>query len=98
MVASKCSQNYFIFEKKKKKKKVNHASYISFKIAPLCNYTLLPATVKVWQHSWKAFCESLFSSSIALCQYHNKCAVPAVLISVEGTDQNQPEPDQKSMG
>jgi len=28
-------------------KKHNYLSYISFKIAPLCKYTLLPATVKL---------------------------------------------------
>ena len=44
MVASNCSQNYFISEKYKKYK---HLNYISFKIAPLCNYALPPATVKV---------------------------------------------------
>jgi len=29
------------------KKKYDVLSYISFRIIPLCNYTLLPATVKV---------------------------------------------------
>jgi hypothetical protein len=42
MVASKCSQNYFISEKYK----TDH--YISFKIVPLCNSTLLPVTVRVF--------------------------------------------------
>ena len=31
----------------------------------MCNYTLLPASVKVLKHPWKQFCESLFSSSVA---------------------------------
>ena len=29
------------------KKQYNHLGYISFKTAPLCNYTLLPATVQM---------------------------------------------------
>jgi len=44
VVASKCSQNHFISEQYKT---VNYLSYISFKIAPVCNYKLLPATVKL---------------------------------------------------
>jgi hypothetical protein len=28
-------------------KQYNNLNYVSFKICPLCNYTLLPATVKV---------------------------------------------------
>jgi hypothetical protein len=43
----------------------NHISYISSHIVLLCNYKILPATVKLWKHSWKLFYESLFSSSIA---------------------------------
>jgi hypothetical protein len=46
-------------------KDYNHLSYISFKIAPLCNYTLLPANVTVEKHLWKPFCESLLSSYVA---------------------------------
>jgi len=47
VVASKCSWNHFISQKYQTAKQYNHLSYISFKIVPLCNYTLLPATVKV---------------------------------------------------
>jgi hypothetical protein len=39
--------------------------YISFKVVHLCNYTLLPWLKRCWKHSWKPFCESLFSSFVA---------------------------------
>jgi hypothetical protein len=32
----------------------------------LSSYTHLAATVEMLDHSWKPFCESLFSSSVAL--------------------------------
>ena len=44
VVASKCSQNHFIF---RAIKQFNNLSYTAFKIVPLCNNTLLPVTVKV---------------------------------------------------
>ena len=44
-------------------KHYNYLNLISFKIVPMC--TLLPATVKVLETSWKPFCESLFSSFVA---------------------------------
>jgi len=31
----------------------------------MCNYTLLPANVKLEKHLWKPFYDSLFSSSVA---------------------------------
>jgi len=57
VVASICSRNHLISEKYKT---VNHSSHISFKIFALCNYTLLPATVKVLETFleamlWKSF-------------------------------------------
>jgi hypothetical protein len=36
-------------------KQYNHLSYISFKIVPLCNYTLMLATVKVLETFLEAF-------------------------------------------
>jgi len=44
MESSKCSRNQSPSEEYKT---VQSLSYISFKAFPLCNYTLLPATVKV---------------------------------------------------
>jgi hypothetical protein len=44
VMASKFSGNHFISEKYKNSTIINH---ISIKTAPLCNYTLLPATEKV---------------------------------------------------
>jgi hypothetical protein len=57
MAAAKFSRNNFISEKRRT---VNHWSYISFKRAHLCNYSLLPATVVVLETfleaiSWKPF-------------------------------------------
>jgi hypothetical protein len=43
-------------------KDYTNLSYASFHIVPFCNYTLLPAKVKVEKHSWKPFCENLLSS------------------------------------
>jgi len=48
MVASKCSWNHFISEKYKI---VQYSMYSSFKIVPMCNYTLLPETVKFLETS-----------------------------------------------
>jgi len=44
VVASKCFRNQFISENTKQ---YNHLSYTSFKIVPLRNYLLLPATVEM---------------------------------------------------
>jgi len=46
-------------------KQYNHFRYISFKIDPLCNNPLLPATVKVLETFLEGIFESLFSSSVA---------------------------------
>jgi hypothetical protein len=48
----------------KNPKPYNHLSYISFKTVPLCNYKLLPATMKVWETFLEAVFERLFSSSV----------------------------------
>ena len=48
---------FLIIQNRKK-----NLSYISFKIVPLCNHTLLPETVKVLE---TPLCESLFSSFVA---------------------------------
>ena len=61
MVASECSQNHLISETYKE---YSHWSYNSFKIVPLCNYTLLPETIKVLEHSWKPTGWSFFSPSV----------------------------------
>ena len=50
-VASKFYRIHCISEKYE----THHLRYISFKIVPLCNYALLPATVKVFE----AFLESI---------------------------------------
>jgi hypothetical protein len=57
VVASKCSRSYFSSEKYKQ---YHHLSYTSFKRVSLCNYTLLPATVKMFETFleiilWKPF-------------------------------------------
>jgi len=46
-------------------KQYNNLSYIAVKMVPSSKYKLLPATAKVWKHSWKPFCKTLFSSSVA---------------------------------
>jgi len=45
---------------------VEYCILLKVDVIPLCNYALPPVTVKVRKHSWKPFCESLFSSSVAL--------------------------------
>jgi len=64
VVASKYeySRNHLISEKYKtvQEFKLHFPKDIS-----MCNCTLLPVTVTGWKHSWKPFCEGLFSSSVA---------------------------------
>ena len=62
----------------KNTKQYNYLKYISFKIFLFCKCALLPAIVKALKHSWKPFCESRFSSSIAF------------LIMSLGSQQRQP--------
>ena len=57
VLASKCSRNHFISEKYKT---VQLYKLHFIQNIPLCNYTFLPATVKVWETfletiSWKPF-------------------------------------------
>jgi len=59
VVSSKCSW-YHSISKKYVQKQYNNLNHISFKIVPLCNCTLLPATVKVLETFledilWKPF-------------------------------------------
>ena len=64
VLSLKCSRNHF-FPPWEIQKKYNHLSYISFKIVPLCNYTVLSATVKVFETFLEAILWSLSSSSVA---------------------------------
>ena len=57
-VASECSRNHFISQRHKTEK--HHLIYIYFKIVPLCNCTLMPATIKLLETTleailWKPF-------------------------------------------
>jgi len=61
VVASKYSRNHFLINTEQ----YNHVSYTSFIIAPSWTFTVLQATVSWCKNSWKPFCESVFSSSIA---------------------------------
>jgi hypothetical protein len=60
-VASKCAWNYFICEKEKQYS-TNILSYVFFKTIPLCNYTILPATVKVSEGIPGSHCVKSFSA------------------------------------
>jgi hypothetical protein len=97
VVASKCYQDHFISDKYKEH---NNLTYISFKMVPFCNYTLLPATVDVLE----TFLEAVLCKPFQLfrrilnCQKHHKGSVHAMLISVEGTGQNQLQLGHEGMG
>jgi len=79
----------------------NNFSYISFKIIPSCNYTTLPATVKVMETFleailWKPF--QLFRRILNDASTVIKIAVPSMPISVEEIAKNSMGPSQESMG
>jgi len=68
---------------------------------PLCNYTILPATVNVLKTfleaiSWKSF--QLLRRILNYISNTTKNAVPSMLISVEGRGKSQLEPGEESMG
>jgi len=52
------------------------------------------------ERSWKPFCGTLFSSSIAFLTMSiaSQNTVPSLLISNEGTGKNQMEPGQENVG
>jgi hypothetical protein len=89
VVVSKPLRNHFISEKYKL---YNHLSYISFN---LCNYTLLPTTVKVLETFLEAILLMPFQLFRSILQVVS--SVTTMLISVEGTGKNQMKPDQGSM-
>jgi len=60
MVVLKYSWNHLFL---RNRKQYNHLSYISFGIVPLCNYTLLPATVEVLE----TFLEAILWKTFYLC-------------------------------
>jgi len=99
MVASKCSQDHFIFKEYK--------TVQPFKLHFLQNSPLVQI------HTSASYCEgirnipgshfvqafSAISSHSWWCPQHQKSIVaPSVLFSVEGTGKNQLKPGQKSMG
>ena len=77
----------------------NHLSYIPLKIVLLFSYTILPATLKVWKHSWKPICKRLFRFAVAFVMFsvapQKSCL--SMQISVEKTGKNQLEARQESM-
>ena len=80
VVASKYSQNHFIYEK--------YETVKSFKRHFLQNNPLVQLNTSVsdcqmcWKCSWKSFCESHFSSSVTfLMSAASQSAVPSMLIS-----------------
>ena len=65
MATSKISRNHFIPENTKE---YSHLNYIFFKIVPLCNNTLLPATVKLLETFLRAI---LLEPSQLFCRIRN---------------------------
>jgi hypothetical protein len=81
-------------------KQHNHLYYISFKTAPCATIHFCQRLYRCWEQPWKSFCKSHFSSSVAflMTSVASQKLVPSMLISVEKTGKNQPEPGQESMG
>jgi hypothetical protein len=86
-----CSPDHFISEKYK--------TVPSFKLyfllnSPLCNYAVLPATIKVLKTFLQAILGSLFSSSVALLMMSvtSQKRRPSMLVSVEETGTHQLQP------
>ena len=70
------------------------------KIVPLCNYTLLPATVEAFETPGSNSVNALSAlpSHSESFQYHHKSAFSSMLVSVEGTGKNQLKAGQVSVG
>jgi hypothetical protein len=71
------------------------------KVAVFCNYTLLPATVKVLETFleailWKPF--QLFHCILNDVSSIIKSAFPSMLVAVQGTGKNHLEPGQEIIG
>ena len=80
----------------------NNLSYVSFKIFPLCKYTLVPATVKCWKRFWKPFLWNNFQLFGRILNYFNNITkAPSVQYWFQSREQekkNRLEPGKNIMG
>ena len=83
-----------------KYKQYNNLSYISFQIVPMCNYTLLSATVKVVETFLEDIWWSLFRSSVPFLMKSVVSQKRPLFIADfgRGNIKNQLDPGQESMG